>query len=112
MPANGDLRALMEEGAVAVVSFGDYGELLEVQGSLDPASARLLAFLTTATNVHLALQAEAVERSAGLPLLPFTGWVYRGATYSVVVSGHRAVVVPTERANYDRLIQLLEGGGG
>lgn len=109
MKDNGFLRHLLgQEGVVAVVTFGDYGELLGVEGSLDPSSARLLAFLLTAVNVNLSLHSEVMERTSGIPFHPFTGWIYRGRDYSLIVSGHYGLVVRNALASYDRLVEALE----
>ncbi len=99
------------DGVVAVVTFGDYGELLDFEGQLDAEAARLMAFLVTARNVDFALQAEAVEKASGMAFLPFTGWVYRGQHYSLVVSGNRAVVAQSLKADYNRIFALLEEAG-
>lgn len=97
------------EGVVAAGEFSPDGELVEYGATMDMSeemAATAAQFCATVTMLFDTLAGGFTEMS-GMDWTPQRGWMYAGGSYTVAIGGNTGVFVETEKADYDRLYQLL-----
>ena len=102
---------LVIDGVVASFEFGTDGSLIDYASTIDmPQSLANMTtqFSSSVTHMFNTLS-EAFSKISWMEWSPQRGWAYFAGKYTVVVGGHRAVFIQTEKADFNGLFATLVG---
>jgi roadblock/LC7 domain-containing protein len=102
---------LKMDGVMAAGEFAPDGTLVAFKTNTtmaDDAAALAAQFCSTVTMMFTTL-AGAFSRLTSMPWVPQQGWAYSGGDLTVAVGGRVGVFVKTEKADFNRLFQVLVG---
>ena len=101
------------EGVVLAFEFAADGKLVRHEASTEasPEMAAMAAQFCASVTMNFNTLAGAFTKLSGMPWVPQQGWAYSGGAYTVAIggSGYRGVFIRTDRADFNRLFQMLVG---
>lgn len=103
------------DGVVLAFEFAPDGRLLDHKSTAETppgmtemaAAAQFCASVTTTFNTL----AGAFSKLSGMQWIPQQGWAYTGGEYTIAIgyNSYRGVFIETEKADFNRLFELLVG---
>ncbi len=102
------------DGVVLAFEFAPDGRLLtyEAAAATSPGTAEMAAQFCASVTMSFNTLAGAFTKLSSMPWVPQQGWAYSGGEYTVAIggNGYRGVFIRTEKADFNRLFEMLVGG--
>jgi roadblock/LC7 domain-containing protein len=101
------------EGVVLAFEFAADGKLIrhEANTEASPEMAAMAAQFCASVTMNFNTLAGAFMKLSGMPWVPQQGWAYSGGEYTVAIggNGYCGVFIRTDKADFNRLFQMLVG---
>jgi roadblock/LC7 domain-containing protein len=102
------------DGVVLAFEFAPDRHLLahEAAAATPPEAAEMAAQFCASVTMSFNTLAGAFAKLSSMPWVPQQGWAYSGGEYTVAIgdNGYRGVFIRTEKADFNRLFEMLVGG--
>src|SRR5215467_14312777 len=99
------------DGVVLAFEFAPDGKLLQHKANTETSSemAAMAAQFCASVTMNFNTLAGAFTKLSGMSWVPQQGWAYSGGEYTVAIggNGYRGVFIRTDRADFNRLFQML-----